>query len=84
MNQHLTTNTFFGAVPPTPPMPPSLPAPSITLPEPISYDFQVVEHVEDGKIVKVALQVKRNTHDQYGNIKIHGTWETVPRVKLEL
>ena len=79
MNQILSTNTYFGAVPPTQPMPP---APSITMPEPISYDFQVVEHVEDGKITKVALQYKRNTHDQYGNIKIHGTWEDVPRVRI--
>jgi hypothetical protein len=78
MNQNLTTNTFFGAVPATP----SPPAPSITLPEPISYDFQVIEHVEDNKITKVALQVKRNIHDQYGNIKIQGTWEDVPRVRI--
>jgi hypothetical protein len=82
MNQNLTTNTYFGVSPPSPPTPPTPPAPSITLPEPISYDFQVVEHVEDGKITKVALQVKRNTHDQYGNIKIHGTWEDVPRVRI--
>ena len=84
MNQVLTTNIYYGAVPPAPPSPPTLPAPSITLPEPISYDFQVVEHVEDGKITKVALQVKRNTHDQYGNVKIHGAWENVPRVQLKL
>ena len=83
MNQCLTTNTYFGAVPPTPPPAPVPPAPSITLPEPISYDFQVVEHVQDGKIVKVALQVKRNTHDQYGNVKVHGTWTDVPRVKID-
>lgn len=79
MNQTLTTNTFFGAVPTQPPTPP---APSITMPEPISYEFQVVEHVdEEGKITKVALQVRRHTHDQYGNIKLHGTWEDVPRVR---
>ena len=77
----LTTNTFFGTVPPAPPIQTPM-APSITMPEPISYDFQVVEYVEDGKITKVALQVKRNTHDQYGNIKIHGTWEDVPRVRI--
>jgi hypothetical protein len=83
MNQTLTTNTYFGASY-TPPTPPTPPAPSITMPEPISYEFQVVEHIEDGKIGKVALQVKRNTHDQYGNIKIHGTWEDVPRVQINL
>jgi hypothetical protein len=79
MNQTLTTNTYFGVAPQSPP-PPTIP--SITFPEPISYDFQVVEHVEDGKITKVALQMKRNTHDQYGNIKIHGTWQDVPRVRI--
>lgn len=79
MNQILTTNTYFGAVPATPPSPP---APSITMPEPISYEFQVVEHVDNGKIGKVALQVRRHIHDQYGNIKIHGTWEDVPRVRI--
>lgn len=81
MNQVLTTNTYFGAVPSTPPSPP---APSITMPEPISYEFQVVEHVEGDKITKVALQVRRHTHDQYGNIKLHGTWEDVPRVQIKL
>jgi hypothetical protein len=79
MNQTLTTNTYFGIAPPTPSTPP---APSIQMPEPISYEFQVVEHVEDNKITKVALQVRRHVHDQYGNIKIHGNWEDVPRVRI--
>lgn len=83
MSQILTTNTFFGAVPPTPPPPPIPLAPSITLPEPISYEFQVVEYVQDEKIMKVVLQVRKNTHDQYGNVKITGSWETVPRVKMD-
>jgi len=83
MSQVLTTNTYYGAVPPAPiPVPPQ-PAPSITMPEPISYEFQVVKFIDKNKIIKVALQVKRNTHDQYGNIKIHGTWQDVPRVKVE-
>jgi len=79
MNQVLTTGTYFGA---SVPMPPSPPAPSITMPEPISYEFQVVEHVEAGKITKVALQVRRNTHDQYGAVKLLGSWEEVPRVRI--
>jgi len=83
MNQILTTNTYYGTVPPQP-VQVTPPAPSITMPEPISYEFQVVEHVQDSKITKVALQVKRNTHDQYGNVKIHGTWEDVPRVQFKL
>jgi len=83
MSQVLTTNIYYGAVPPAPiPVPPQ-PAPSITMPEPISYEFQVVEFIDKNKITKVALQVKCNTHDQYGNIKIHGTWQDVPRVKVE-
>ena len=77
MSLVLSTNVFYGTPPVTPP------APSITMPEPISYEFQVVEFVDKNKITKVALQVKRNTHDQYGNIKIHGTWQDVPRVKVE-
>ena len=77
----LTTNTYYGAPPPTPPTPP---IPSITLPEPLSYEFQVVEFIQDDKVTKVALQIKQNTHDQYGNIKTHGTWQDVPRVKINL
>jgi len=81
MNQVLTTNTFFGTVSPTPP---AQPAPSITMPEPISYEFQVVEQIENGKIVKVRLQYRRHIHDQYGNIKTHGMWEDVPRVQYNI
>jgi hypothetical protein len=80
MNQVLTTNTYYGLPPATPITPP---APQITMPEPISYEFQVVEHIKGGKIDRVALQVKRNTHDQYGNVKMYGIWEDVPRVKIE-
>jgi hypothetical protein len=74
----LTTNTFYGTVPQTVTAIP----PSITMVEPISYEFQVTEYCEGDKIVKVALQVKQNTHDQYGNIKMHGTWMDVPRIKV--
>jgi len=81
MSQVLTTNTFYGLPPATPITPP---APSFTMPEPISYEFQVVEYVNTGNITKVELQVKRNTHDQYGNIKMHGIWEPVPRIKILL
>lgn len=81
MSQILSTNTYFGAVPPTPPMPPT---PQFTMPEPISYEFQVVEYVQDDKVTKVALQFKQNTHDQYGNIKTHGIWQDVPRQQVRL
>ena len=79
----LTTSTFTGVLPyvPTPPAP--LP-PTFVMPDPLSYEFQVVEYMQDDKITKVALQVKQNTHDQYGNIKIHGIWYDVPRVQVKL
>ena len=81
MNQILTTNTYYGIAP----VQQTPPTPQFTMPEPISYEFQVVEHIhEDGKIGKVALQMKRNIHDQFGNIKIHGIWEDVPRVQIKL
>jgi hypothetical protein len=57
----------------------------MTFPEPISYEFQVVEYIDDEeKITRVALQMKRNVHDQFGNIKIAGYWEEVPRIKMKL
>ncbi|CAB5220623.1 hypothetical protein UFOVP240_13 [uncultured Caudovirales phage] len=78
----LTTSTFTGIIPHVPPPTPQ--PPTFTLPDPISYEFQVVEYMQDEKITKVALQVKQNTHDQYGNIKIHGVWHDVPRVQVKL
>jgi hypothetical protein len=79
----LTTSTFSTIVPYTAPPPPPI-ASQFMMPDPLSYEFQVVEYVEDGQVTKVALQVKRNTHDQHGNIKIHGTWQDVPRVQVKL
>jgi hypothetical protein len=81
MSQVLSTNIFYGTPPATPVSPP---APSFTMPEPLSYEFQVVEYVQDGKVTKVALQIKQNTHDQYGNIKTHGIWQEVPRQQVRL
>ena len=74
--------TMTVALPVSPP--PTPPAQILTLPYPVSYEFQVVEHVdENDKVIRVALQVKQNQHDQYGNIFVHGTWNDVPRVKLK-
>lgn len=57
----------------------------ITFPSPLSYEFQVVEHVDaENKVTKVALQVKVNQHDQYGGISVHGAWADVPRVQIKL
>jgi hypothetical protein len=81
----LTTSTFTANIPQVPYItPPPPPAPTFIMPEPISYEFQVVEFIQDDKVTKVALQIKQNTHDQYGNIKTHGTWQDVPRVKINL
>lgn len=59
--------------PPSPPL--------ITFPNPLSYEFRVVEYVDQGKIIKARLEVKINQHDQYGNMSFDGTWEEVPRVQ---
>jgi hypothetical protein len=56
----LTTNTYYGLPPPTPVVPPP---PSITLPEPLSYEFQVVEYIQEDKVTKVALQIKQNIYE---------------------
>ena len=76
MSQTLSTLSITPPAPPTPP--------PITIPAPLSYEFQVAEVVdENGTITKVELQVKINQHDQYGNIAINGTWNAVPRVKIQ-
>jgi hypothetical protein len=82
----LTTSTFTGTIPVQhiTPIPPPPAAPQITLPDPLSYEFQVIEYVENAKVVKVELQIKQNVHDQWGNIKITGNWTTVPRIKVNL
>jgi len=71
----LTVSTFTFSLPS---------APTFTMPDPISYEFQVVEYMEGDRIVKVALQAKRNTHDQFGNIKLAGFWQDVPRIQMKL
>jgi hypothetical protein len=81
MSNFLTTNTYTTV----PIVQTTTVGPTITLPEPISYEFQVVECIDaNEKIIRVALQVKKNVHDQFGNIKIHGAWQEVPRIKMKL
>ena len=79
----LTTSTFTGIIPFVPHRPAQLP-PTFTMPDPMSYEFQVVEYMEGDRVAKVALQVKRNTHDQFGNIKLAGFWQEVPRIRMKL
>lgn len=51
----------------------------------VSYDFQVVEFVDnEGKVVKSRLEVQRNIHDDYGNIQISEGWYEVPRIQRPL
>lgn len=81
----LSTSTFTSTIQTPPFIPPQVAtAPQITLPDPLSYEFQVVEYVENAKVVKVELQIKQNVHDQWGNIKIAGNWTRVPRIKVDL
>lgn len=64
----------------------ALPPPvSITLPKPVSYQFQVVEYTDkEDKIVKVELQVQQTEHDNYGNTIYSSGFKPVPRIKLPL
>ena len=78
----MLSTTQFSVIQQTTFSPPPPPSWSVTMPDPISYEFRVVEYMKDGKIDKVALQVCMHTHDQYGNIKLHGTWQGVPRIQL--
>jgi hypothetical protein len=81
MQTFLTTHTYTTV----PVVQVNTAGPTMTFPEPISYEFQVVEYIDDEeKITRVALQMKRNVHDQFGNIKIAGYWEEVPRIKMKL
>lgn len=60
----------------------SQPASQITIPQPISYDFRVIEFMKDSKLEKVELQVRTLRHDQYGNVVLEEQWESVPRFKM--
>ena len=77
----LETSVITGATP----IPVTPPAPFITMPLPLSYQFQVVEYTDDtGSVVKVELQVQQTCHDQYGNVKIMSGFKPVPRIQQAL
>jgi hypothetical protein len=77
--QSLETTVIFGAAP----LPVTPPAPSMTVPLPLSYQFQVVEYVDDdGILLKVELQVQETCHDQYGNVKYSSGFKPVPRIQM--
>ena len=66
---------------PTLPTPPSL---QFTFPKPVSYEFRVAEHIDDeGKVIKVGLQLQVWDHDEYGVGTIVQPWTDVQRVKLK-
>lgn len=52
------------------------------VPLPQSYEFRVVEHVVEDKVVKVELQCNITNHDLNGNPTISTGWVPVPRVKI--
>ena len=80
----LTTDQVYLPVPPVPPPPPPPIAQSFTFPKPLSYEFRVAEHLDnEGKIIKVGLQVQIWEHNQYGNGSVIQTWTDVPRVKMK-
>lgn len=55
---------------------------ALQLPLPQSYEFRVVEHVVEDKVVKVELQYNVTNHDINGNPTISTGWIPVRRVKL--
>lgn len=74
--EKLDTQSFAIPLPPTPPQQ------YTTIVKPITYQFQVVEYVKDGKIVKVELQVQATTHDEFGNVIVSSGFKAVPRIQL--
>lgn len=77
----LETTVVSGATP----IPITPPAPFITMPLPLSYQFQVVEYMDESdNVAKVELQVQQTCHDQYGNVKIMSGFKPVPRIQLPL
>jgi len=61
-----------------------IPQSSFMVAKPLSYEFRVVEHVENGNIVKVGLQYQVWEHDNYGAGIVKQTWSDVPRVQKDV
>lgn len=51
--------------------------------KPLSYEFRVHETVDDGKVLKVKLQVQIWEHDEYGSGIVKQYWHDVPRAKFD-
>ena len=50
---------------------------------PLSYEFRVVETVEDGRVTKVGLQFQVWEHDEFGSGIVKQYWQDVPRVQMD-
>lgn len=61
-----------------------IPNSSVMLAKPISYEFRVVEHIENGNIVRVGLQYQIWEHDNYGGGIVKHPWADVPRVQKDV
>ena len=60
-----------------------IPQSSVMVVRPLSYEFRVVEAVDDDdKVVKVSLQTRVWEHSNYGNGTVIQDWTDVPRIKV--
>ena len=60
---------------------PPLPLP-IYIPTPVTYQFRVIEYVDDNKIVKVELQVQTTLHTSTGGVASSSGFTAIPRIQL--
>lgn len=69
---------------PTVAIPVTMPAqpPPIYIPTPVTYQFRVIEYVDDNKIVKVELQVQTTLHTSTGSIASSSGFTAIPRIQL--
>ena len=59
-----------------------VPQVSVMIPKPLSYEFRVVEHVDEtGSIRKVGLQYSVHEHDSYGVRQLRQGWTDVQRIQ---
>lgn len=57
---------------------------SVSTPQTVTYQFQVVEFMKDDKIAKVELQVQATTHNNDGSVLHSSGFVAVPRIQLPL
>ena len=60
-----------------------IPQSSVMVAKPLSYQFRVVEYVDEtGVVKKVGLQYSVFEHDNYGVRQLRQDWKDVERVRL--